>query len=91
MLAMLGSWLGVECLVFILLASSVQGLIAAGVFFALLKTAPPAAELDEEDEDSFRYFAIPFGPFPGPCRAEWLFFQPWILEVIYGLYGLEGP
>ena len=91
MLAMLGSWLGVECLVFILLAASLQGLLAAAVFFALPKTAPPAAELDEEDEDSFRYFAIPFGPFLALAGLEWLFFQPWILEVIYGLYGLEGP
>ena len=69
MLAMLGSWLGVECLVFILLASSVQGLFAAGVFFALPKTAPPAAELDEEDEDSFRYFCDSLRPLPALCRA----------------------
>ena len=32
MLAMLGSWLGVECIIFILLAASLQGLAAAGLF-----------------------------------------------------------
>lgn len=87
MLAMLGSWLGVECIIFILLAASLQGLAAAGLFVL----ARPSAEDGAEDEDeSLRYMAIPFGPFLALGGLEWLFFKPWIMEVIYGLYGIEA-
>ena len=86
MLAMLGSWLGVECIIFILLAASLQGLAAVAVF--VLSGTSGGDNGDEEE--GLRYMAIPFGPFLALGGLEWLFFQPWIMEVIYGLYGIEG-
>lgn len=94
MLAMLGSWLGFECLVFILLAASLQGLAAAGLLLMGPKVpessdVPMEEGAGEEVDESFRYQAIPFGPFLALGGLEWLFFQPWIQEIIYGMYGLE--
>ena len=84
MMAMLGAWLGYESLLFILLAASLQGLVAAAMIYGVTQVRAGKSE-----EDDFRYMAIAFGPFLALGGLEWLFFEPWISEVIYGMYAME--
>jgi leader peptidase (prepilin peptidase)/N-methyltransferase len=102
MMGMLGAWLGYKAILFILFAASVQGTLAAVVLYAArvqvppplpLPDDPPPEDLDVplggEGQEGFRTMEIPFGPFLALAGLEWLFFQPWIDHVLYGLYVLE--
>jgi len=93
LLAMLGAFLGWQSIPFILLASSIQGLIVAllAIAFGLMKKAPPLPDPDEwengkkpeqEEEVSLRHAAVPFGPFLAAAALEFLFFGEYYYEFI---------
>ena len=95
LLAMLGAWLGWQCLLFVLLFASVQGVLAAVVMWISgVELKPPLPEEWEEeqqddrpDEDpepatGFMVAAIPFGPFLALSAVEYLFLAEWFYGLI---------
>jgi leader peptidase (prepilin peptidase)/N-methyltransferase len=38
---------------------------------------------------SFGAMEIPFGPFLALSALQWVFFEPWIVKTLYGIYGLD--
>ena len=104
LLAMIGAFLGWQSLLFVLVASSIQGLVASLVSFKLgwMKKAPPLpdpAEVDaegpleaeDEQEVSLGQAAVPFGPFLALAALEWLFFRGDIASMYLGLLTGNGP
>lgn len=101
LLALIGAWLGWQALPFVLLAGSVQGLLAAVAFrrsFAVSELPPdPLAEAGdapepltaaEAEEVSFRHLAVPFGPFLALSAVEFLLFRDEIRGLF--LHALRG-
>ena len=99
LLAMLGAWLGWQCLLFILLFASIQGVLASVIMLlAGVKLKPPLPEEWEEDEKeeeekeeekeeeqtAFLAAAIPFGPFLALAAVEYLFLGSWFYAFIRG-------
>jgi leader peptidase (prepilin peptidase)/N-methyltransferase len=97
LLAMLGAWLGWQCLLFILLFASVQGvLLALILWISGVKLKPPLPEEWEEEEEevskdageepapSFLLAAIPFGPFLAISAVEYLFLAEWFYGLMRG-------
>jgi len=97
LLALLGAFLGWQAIPFIMIASSIQGLLFffLGLAFGLVKKAPPLPDPDEElqpappdgQEISVRHAAIPFGPFLALSGLEFLFFGRFILDLMTGWGG----
>jgi prepilin signal peptidase PulO-like enzyme (type II secretory pathway) len=100
LLAMLGAWLGWQCLIFILLFASVQGVLTAlFLWLSGVKLKPPLPEEWEEEErheeekpedngeepaPSFLLAAIPFGPFLAVSAVEYLFLAEWFYGLMRG-------
>ncbi len=100
LLAMLGAWLGWQCLLFVLLFASVQGVMASIVMLLSgVKLKPPlpeeweeeaetpdaeTEEKKEEEETAFLAAAIPFGPFLALAAVEYLFLGSWFYALIRG-------
>jgi len=89
LMGLLGAWLGWESLLWVLLAASIQGTIAAVAALALGRRDSLVDPEDEEMPEGMGGLSIPFGPFLALAGLEWLFFEPWIREWIYGVYGLN--
>ncbi len=93
----IGAWLGPKALPFLLLAASVQGLMAAVIFrrdFAVAEPpplpgedSPPEPPSDIPSAPAFRRLHIPFGPFLALGAIEWLFFQPDLTRAMMGFFG----
>jgi leader peptidase (prepilin peptidase)/N-methyltransferase len=96
LLAMLGAWLGWQCLLFVLLFASIQGVVLAVILWVSgVKLKPPLPE-DWEDEEaglereekepasSFLLAAIPFGPFLAASAVEYLFLAEWFFGLLRG-------
>ena len=88
LMGLLGAWLGWESLLWVLLAASIQGTIAAVGALALGRRDSLVDPEDEEVPEGMGALSIPFGPFLALAGLEWLFFEPWIREWVYGVYGL---
>lgn len=95
LLGLLGAWLGWQCLPFVLLFASLQGVAGAIVLWLSgVKLAPPLPEEDEEEtepatpaeeeEPRFLLSAIPFGPFLSLAAVEYLFLGPWFYSWLRG-------
>jgi leader peptidase (prepilin peptidase)/N-methyltransferase len=88
LMGLLGAWLGWESLLWVLLGASVQGTLAAVVVLLLGRSDALVDPEMEEAPESVGGLSLPFGPFLALAGLEWLFFEPWIRETIYGVYGL---
>jgi len=85
LMAMVGAFLGWRSLLFLMVASALQGLAFALVvrFTGSEDTLPEDAQATDE---SFRHMVIPFGPFIALSALEWLvlerplmaFFERWV-------------
>jgi len=95
LLAMLGAWLGWQCLLFVLLFASLQGVLASVIMLlAGVKLKPPLPEEweeqeqeeeeQEEEQTAFLAAAIPFGPFLALAAVEYLFFGSWFYAFLRG-------
>ena len=82
LLAMIGAWLGWEALPFVLLLSSLQGILLVLLFgraFAVDELPPEPGEEDAEPEpaaEGVGQLAIPFGPFLSLAALEILYLRP---------------
>jgi leader peptidase (prepilin peptidase)/N-methyltransferase len=95
LLAAIGAWLGWKCLPFVLLASSLQGLLYAILAFLLVRgkseqegTHEGVQDATKEDDTSFRKAKLPFGPFLVLAALEWLFFSTWLQELMGSIFRL---
>jgi len=104
LLALIGGWLGWQALPFVLLAASVQGLLAAVAFrrsFAVAELPPDPMDIPSDappepppappaagEEVPFRRLAVPFGPFLALAAVEFLLFRDEIRSVF--LSALRG-
>lgn len=74
LMAMVGAFLGWRSLLFLMVASALQGL----AFALLVRFTGSEETLPEEaqaTDDSFRHMVIPFGPFIALSALEWLVFE----------------
>jgi len=82
LLAMIGAWLGWQALPFVLLLSSLQGILLVLLFgraFAVDELPPEPGEEPSPDEpvaEGVGQLAIPFGPFLSLAALEFLYLQP---------------
>lgn len=97
LLAMVGAFLGWRSLLFLLVASALQGIVFAVVARVAKLELPDPGPDDEEDEveeqeaegseplpapePSFRHMAIPFGPFIVLAALEWLVLEPYLMAL----------
>ena len=94
LMGLVGAFLGWKALLFLLLASALQGLIfAVAMFYSPLgHQLPDSSELEPElapvsneethaDVEGLSTFAIPFGPFIALSALEWLTFEPWLMSL----------
>lgn len=92
LLGMVGAFLGWRSLLFLLVASALQGIIfavAARVTGVQLPVPGPdegeeevaASEPETAPDPSFRHMAIPFGPFIVLAALEWLILEPWLMDL----------
>ena len=104
LLAMLGAWLGWQCLLFVLLFASIQGvLLAVILWISGVELKPPLPEEWEEEEEkqedaqeegedepapSFLLAAIPFGPFLAVSAVEYIFLAEWFYGLMRGGYSI---
>ncbi len=95
LMAMVGAFLGWRSLLFLLVASALQG-IAFALFArvtGLDRALPHPDEFDDPeaprdpaaDAEQFRHMAIPFGPFIALAGLEWLIFEPYLMELFNAL------
>lgn len=77
LLAMIGAFLGWQCLLFVIFASSLSGSIV-GI----------AAMIKQGKGGKTR---IPFGPFLAGSAMAWLFWHPWIIQLWNWYLGLTSP
>lgn len=98
LMALIGAFLGWQCIPFVLFAGSVQGLAIAliGIFSGRIKKAPPLPDPEEwvdgvppvvTEEVALRHAAIPFGPFLSLAALEFLFFGEWFYKALLHLHG----
>ena len=96
LMALVGAFLGWRSLLFMLLASALQGLLFAIVtYYSPFKRdlpdpdgLPPELAAPEQLDsatrklhaDELATFAIPFGPFIALSAIEWLTFEPWLMS-----------
>ena len=96
LLAMIGSFLGWQSLIFVIFASSAQGAVVSllSIWAGFMKKAPPLpdpAEVeergpltpDENPEMPIMKAAVPFGPFLALAALEWLFFGDYIAHKLF--------
>ena len=104
LLAMLGAWLGWQCLLFVLLFASIQGvLLAVILWISGVELKPPLPEEWEEEEEkqedaqeegedepapSFLLAAIPFGHFLAVSAVEYIFLAEWFYGLMRGGYSI---
>ena len=88
LMGLLGAWLGWESLLWVLLGASVQGTLAAVSVLLLGRGDALVDPEDAEAPEDIGGLSLPFGPFLALAGLEWLFFEPWIRELVYGAYGL---
>lgn len=97
LLAMIGAWLGWEALPFVLLLSSLQGILLVLLFgraFAVDELPPEPGEGEPEAEEPVAegvgQLAIPFGPFLSLAALEFLYLQPEI-DALFATWLDFGP
>jgi leader peptidase (prepilin peptidase)/N-methyltransferase len=94
LMGLVGAFLGWKSLLFLLLASALQGLVFALItYYSPLKRELPdssmlAPELGETSQSEIQSndevistFAIPFGPFIALSALEWITFEPWLMAL----------
>ncbi len=93
LMAMVGAFLGVRSLLFVLMASALQGLVFA-VAIRTFRVRMPDYDADDEtvpeasaespppEPPSFRQLAIPYGPFIALAAVEWLLFERPLLALV---------
>ena len=96
LLAMIGAWLGWQALPFVLLLSSLQGILLVLIFgraFAVDELPPEPGEEESEVEPSAEgvgQLAIPFGPFLSLAALEILYLRPEI-DALFATWLDFGP
>lgn len=95
LMAMVGAFVGWRALLWLLVASAMQGIIFAlgAKFTGLDKVLPHPDEYDhgddferpEDDDEALRHMAIPFGPFIALAGLEWFIFEPHLMALFDAL------
>ena len=97
-LGMIGAFIGYKPMPAIYFLSSLQGLLAALIYYLVGgRTEYPLDDMDaeerqkfkeDEDEHPLRLMAIPFGPFLALSALEWVMFQGYFMKLLNMIFGL---
>ena len=96
LLAMIGAWLGWQALPFVLLLSSLQGILLALIFGRAFAVDELPSEPGEEESpvepaaEGVGHLAIPFGPFLSLAALEILYLRPEI-DALFATWLDFGP
>jgi len=98
LMALVGAFLGWASILFVLMASAIQGLLYALFLHASGRSEGVPMDEDEEapstenapDPVALRHAAVPFGPFIVLGALEWLVFHDYILHVFHLWAGIPA-